>query len=493
MDIKQFYGRLLGLPPSWEVSEVTVDPGSEAATVKVTLAQVPTGEAGVACPRCGRSCPPAEETALHSWRHVDTCGWATRLEARLVAVQCPDHGEQVVAPPWGDAASPVTDAFEAWFTQVAKEMVEVRKAARFAGVDPPLARQVLRRSRERQAEAKSAAAIAGKAKSASPSALPIPGKQLSLFDQNDMTFVNQGIQALRKLDLEKALECFRRHRQLYPKGYDVGSRIALAEKLLDGIREIPVGAADRAAQLLGLWNAIESGAKGSDRQEATLLADVKPSFFAFVLDEIEEAGKMEAGLLPGDVPVGLLLMHADRLDDAVESLQACIRDDPHHAGLYGYLGDAYHLRGESRIARQCYREGCLIDPAGFDWEHVVDDRLRELKDDLYLEYGLDRDLAAAWLPSHARIEGLFDRKVVRINDGLKELVQEFLKLEKALNKKPDAKHSAALFFRGLILCENADSLWFVKTIDLIQVRRRMMDANPRLFAAFMERLSGGSG
>ena len=52
----------------------------------------------------------------------------------------------------------------------------------------------------------------------------------------------------------------------------------------------------------------------------------------------------------------------------------------------------YWLRGEPRVARQCYREACLIDPAGIDWRHLQDEDLKELKQDLLLEYGLNPDL-----------------------------------------------------------------------------------------------------
>jgi tetratricopeptide (TPR) repeat protein len=394
-------------------------------------------------------------------------------------------------PPWGDADSPVTDGFEGWFTEVARGMGDIRKAACLAGLDLALARRILRRSRERISASRSEPDRAGTDGPEATSALP--GRQLSLFDQGDMTLVNQGIQAFRKLELDKAVDFFRKHQQRYPKGYDVEPRIAVAERLIEGMREAPPDPDDRPGQLYGLWNSIESRAKATGGRELGLLTDIKTAFFEFVLGEVERAGMMDGGLLNGDVPVGLILMHAGRCDDAIASLQSSIRETPHQAGLYGYLGDAYRLRGEARIARQCYREACLIDPGGIDWDHLMDEEVKELKDDLLLEYGLNPDLAAAWLPSHARISGLFERKAVRVHEGLKELVQEYLALEKTLKKKHDPKLAAGLFHRGLILCENPESLRFVKTIDLIQVRRRMKELNANLFADFLEILAAGSG
>ena len=483
LDIKDFYARLLQLPPSWDVSEVVFEAGEDR--VAVTLAH--TGATLGLCPQCGRSCPSSRQTALQTWRHLDTCGRTTHLHGRLPVVVCPEHGEQILSPPWGNTDSPVTDGFEGLFTQVAKGMGDIRKAARLAGLDLALARQILRRSQERLAASKSDPARAATEAQQASSALP--GKQLSLFEQGDMTLVNQGIQAFRRLELEKAVDFFRRHQQLYPKGYDVGLRIAVAERLLDGMREAPLDPGDGAAHFYRLWDSIESRARATGGQESTLLADIKTAFFEFVLGEVERAGMMDGCRLHGDVPVGLILMHAGRYDDAITSLQSCIRETPHDAGLYGYLGDAYWLRGERRIARQCYREACLIDPSGMDWGHLLDEELRELQDDLLLEYGLNPDLATAWLPSHARISGLFERKGVRVHDGLKEMVQEYLTVEKTLKKKHDPKLAAGLFYRGLILCENQESLRFVKTIDLIHVRRRMKEVNPNLFAEFLESLA----
>jgi CRISPR-associated Cas5-like protein len=43
------------------------------------------------------------------------------------------------------------------------------------------------------------------------------------------------------------------------------------------------------------------------------------------------------------------------------------------------------------------------------------------------------------------------------------------------------------------ICENRENLKFIKTIDLIQVRRIMQQANPDLFAEFLERIVGGGG
>jgi hypothetical protein len=170
-------------------------------------------------------------------------------------------------------------------------------------------------------------------------------------------------------------------------------------------------------------------------------------------------------------------------------LQAAIPGAPDNAAIYGYLGDAYWLRGEVKTARQCYREGCLIDPSRLDWQNLKDGEIQELKHDLHLLFGFEAELAAAWLPSHARLNGLFERKAIRLHEGLKELVDDYLSLRKSLAKKPDPVKSAKLFFRGMILCENEESLRLVKKIDLIEVRRLMKQVNPGLFNEFLASVS----
>jgi tetratricopeptide (TPR) repeat protein len=245
--------------------------------------------------------------------------------------------------------------------------------------------------------------------------------------------------------------------------------------------------------LCRLWNSFEDYVKSEHLGREAYTAEIKSAFFARVIEEAERCGLADCPSLAGDFPLGYILLQTKRYEEAIASLQSCIPGAPHNAALYGYLGDAYWLRGDRQVARRCYREACLVDPAGIDWRHLQDEDLKELKHDLWLEYGLDPELALAWLPSHARINGLFERKVVRLHDGLKEMVDEYLALEKTLAKEKTPKPAARIFFKGMILCENGESLKFVKKIDLMQVRRIMKEANPDLFADFLKRVVGGMG
>ncbi|MGD0401289.1 MAG: tetratricopeptide repeat protein [Syntrophobacteraceae bacterium] len=491
MGIPDFYAHLIELASPWTVKAVVAKEGSEIVEVHLECAQT----ARLTCPRCDLSCPVCGFSPPKTWRHLDTCGKMTWLHAGLPIVDCPEHGKQQLSAPWAHEDSPATLAFERWIARLSEGFGDLKKAAHFAGVEYALIRRILRRAACGEPPlagmAKPKTPLSSTAAGAKPESRPpaAPQPQLNLFAQNDMSLVNRGIRAFKNLELEKAVELFEKHRSVYPKDYDISSRLAAAEFLLRGIGEAPHEPGKRPGYLCRLWDSFEDfiGAAGIGRD--AFGAEIKTAFFARVIEEAEECGPVEGpSFLPGDIPLGYVLLQAGRYEEAIRSLQDYIPKMPHNAALYGYLGDAYRLRGDYEVARRCYREACLIDPAAIDWRHLHDEDLRELKQDLLLEYGFDPELAQAWLPSHARIDGLFERKVVRIHDGLKEMVDDYLALEKALSKEKSPLLSAKLFFRGMVLCENRENLKFIKTIDLMQVRRIMKQANPDLFEEFLERI-----
>ncbi|MGO9019999.1 MAG: tetratricopeptide repeat protein [Syntrophobacteraceae bacterium] len=520
MEIRDFYRHLIELDLHWTVKAVEAKEGS--VDVHLECAQT----AVIPCPRCDLPCPVCGFSPPKTWRHLDTCGKMTWLHAGLPVVDCPEHGKQQLLAPWAHEESAATLAFEQWITRMAEGFGDIKKAANFAGVEYALIRRIMRRAALQPCKPPasghgqirdSVEILAGGPGSQAPPeggrdsslgpaavkdsggfglAIPVSGGsppgQLPLFGRNDMSLVNRGIHALKNLELEKAVEFFEKHRSLYPKGYDISSRLAAAEFLLQGIGEAPDESCARPAYLCRLWDSFEdfAGAAGIGRD--AFGAEIKSAFFDRVIEEAEKCGPVEGpAFLPGDMPTGYLFLQAGRYEEAIRSLQDCIPKMPQSAAIYGYLGDAYLLRGDYKVARQCYREACLIDPAAIDWRHLQDEDLMQLKQDLLLEYGFDPELALQWLPSHARIDGLFERKLVRVHDGLKEMVGDYLVLEKALSKEKSPLLSAKLFFRGVVLCENWENLKFIKTIDLIRVRKIMKQANPDLFADFLEKIAGG--
>lgn len=491
MEIRDFYEDLLGLASPWAVKTVAVK--EESVDVYIECAET----AQFPCPHCERSFPVCDYSPSKTWWHLDTCRKMTFLHAGLPIMDCPEHGKQHPRIPWAGEDSPVTRAFERWIVSLAEAFGDTKKAAHFAGVERFLIRRLLRRTASPHgrtaADPGSGLAPAGRLAESREQGIPVcgasPPEQISLFAQN-MLFVNQGIQAFENMELEKAVDLFQKQRSLYPKGYNISSKLKAAEFLIQGMREAPGEPGEVPGYLCRLWDSFEDYARAEGMEREAFSARAKGSYFAHVLQEVGRAGLAGLGMLPEDIPVGFILLRAGRYKEAVRSLQECIVKMPGNAALYGWLGDAYLLRGEPAVARQCYREAFFIDPAAIDWRHLEDADLKQLKQDILLEYDFDSDLAQEWLPSHARIEGLFERRAVGLNDGLKEMVDDYLASEKAWSKEKTPHRAAKLFLRGMVLCENAENLKFIKKIDLIQVRRVMKQVNPDLFEEFLERVVG---
>jgi len=301
-DIQDFYTHLLDLASPWTVKAVV----SEARSERIDVHIEGSAAARFQCLHCDRYCPVCDASPLKTWRHLDTCRKTTYLHARLPLVDCPEHGKQQPHPPWGHTDSPVSFAFEQWITQLVKGFGDLKIAAHFVRMGPAQIRQVLRRGIEEPGAVESRLADRhGSSSQTSPSPQP---RQLSVLGHDDMTFVNQGIQAFRNLDLEKTVELFQKHHSVYPKGYNVTSRLTAAEFLLQGIREAPAEACERPAYLCRLWDSFENYLKSQPMGLAsvanldTLAAEVRTAFFAHVMEEAERCGMPNCSSLRGGAP-----------------------------------------------------------------------------------------------------------------------------------------------------------------------------------------------
>jgi tetratricopeptide (TPR) repeat protein len=199
-----------------------------------------------------------------------------------------------------------------------------------------------------------------------------------------------------------------------------------------------------------------------------IVAEIRYSFFRKIREALEHCNLAGALYISDNVPTGYVYMQLKEYSLAIQSLQACIPAAQDNAAIYGYLGDAYMLRGEpgdTSASRQCYLEAYLIDPAGIDWCHLKDSALLELRDQIIEEYNLEDSLVLEWLPSYAYIEEIFKPKTIKLNNGLKEFVDEYL---------------------NMILCDNEESLKFIKSIDFMDIRRLMKDINPGLFRRYLK-------
>ncbi len=104
----ELYEKLLGLQAPWRVSDVDLRMDESKVTVRLEhepLARFP-------CPECGLECPTHDHRP-REWRHLDTCGIATMIEADVPRVDCKVHGVRQAKVPWAEPGSGFTAMFEA--------------------------------------------------------------------------------------------------------------------------------------------------------------------------------------------------------------------------------------------------------------------------------------------------------------------------------------------------------------------------------------------
>ena len=102
----QLYQQILGLSEPWWVKSVTLDRGSREVRVEVECSEKVWG-----CGECGQRMH-VHDYERRSWRHLDSCQFATVITALVPVVKCPTHGAQTVAVPWAEKYSRFTRLIE---------------------------------------------------------------------------------------------------------------------------------------------------------------------------------------------------------------------------------------------------------------------------------------------------------------------------------------------------------------------------------------------
>jgi transposase len=108
MQDKELYEKLLGLKAPWRVSDVDLRMEESKVTVRLeheALARFP-------CPECGLE-GPTHDHRPRQWRHLDTCGIVTIIEADIPRMNCQVHGVRQAKVPWAEPGSGFTALFEA--------------------------------------------------------------------------------------------------------------------------------------------------------------------------------------------------------------------------------------------------------------------------------------------------------------------------------------------------------------------------------------------
>jgi len=108
MQDTDLYQKILGLKSPWTVSAVELKIAESLVTVSLSH------ELGwrFACPKCGTECS-THDHRLRKWRHLDTCGLVTMIEAEVPRTACPEHGVLQATIPWAEPGSGFTALFEA--------------------------------------------------------------------------------------------------------------------------------------------------------------------------------------------------------------------------------------------------------------------------------------------------------------------------------------------------------------------------------------------
>ena len=310
-------------------------------------------------------------------------------------------------------------------------------------------------------------------------------EQFSLFD-DEYTLLNSGVLELTRLDLDEAKKTFQRYREMWKDSGDIDCKVKLADFLIRGFANAPNNCPDEPAYLYELWLSFEDYVKSVNFESDNIVSEIKKSFFRKLLEAVARWNLADTPYLFNDIPMGYVYIQAGLYDRAIESLQACILATPDNAAIYGYLGDAYTLRKEQDVARRCYLEACLIDPAGIDWGQIKDKELLKRIDHLIKTFDMSKSSATEWFPSYACIQGLFKPKMIKFNEGLQEFVDEYLALQKVYLKEPASNMEPKLFFRAIVLCDNEPFMRLIRGIDFIDIRRRMKDINPSLFSEYLK-------
>lgn len=109
MDEKSLYAHILNLSAPWQVKSLSLDENAASVTVTVGIPE----NTQLTCPAYGKSCP-VHDHRHRKWRHLDTCQFATIVEASVPRVMCPKHGCQTLPVPWAGPGSRYTLLFESF-------------------------------------------------------------------------------------------------------------------------------------------------------------------------------------------------------------------------------------------------------------------------------------------------------------------------------------------------------------------------------------------
>lgn len=310
-------------------------------------------------------------------------------------------------------------------------------------------------------------------------------EQIPLFLENHV-LANQADADLAALRLNEAVDGYRTYTEFYGADADIARKRKLAEFLRDGLSRISFTERSCPDDLCNLWDAFEQNAQEQGLRKNGLLPEIRQSFFRNVADVLTRRHADNLSGMGNRFPAGYIFMKAGNLEQAIQALRARIAADPDNARFYGYLGDAFYLRGNIITAGQCYFQACLIAPDALDWFHMQNQELlllrQELTDD---DDGQDAN-GEAWIAVQAYLRGIIFIRLTDQKLKLAELIERYVEKERDYIENRQAQTAAQIFLIGIVLCAHEPLLRQIKGVDFAAVRARMKDMNPRLFEQYLQ-------
>jgi transposase len=150
------YQQVLGLTAPWKVTDVRLD--VEATEIHVHV-EHPEGYRWN-CPQCSRELACYDHAPERQWRHLNTCQFHTLVHARVLRVECPEHGVVRVKVPWAEPHGTFTLLMERFVIDVLQACQTVKGACTLVGITWDQAWHVLERAVARELARKQASAIA---------------------------------------------------------------------------------------------------------------------------------------------------------------------------------------------------------------------------------------------------------------------------------------------------------------------------------------------
>jgi transposase len=141
MQDTELYRHLLGIEKPWTVARVELTVKEQR--VDVFVEHKPGDE--FTCPECGKKLGVYDHAEERTWRHLDSCQFATMLRARIPRVKCPEHGVRQANVPWAEPRSRFTLLFERFAISVLLE-TDVAGAAKILGISWDEAHHLMQRA-----------------------------------------------------------------------------------------------------------------------------------------------------------------------------------------------------------------------------------------------------------------------------------------------------------------------------------------------------------